>query len=175
MLEILPIQPAWLPLVIFLIRVTDMSLDTMRVLFVVRGRRLPAWLVGFVQSALWVLAVSSVLSHLDALLNLVGYAAGFATGSVVGLAIEEKLAIGHLHVRVISPQRGSAIAESLREVGHAVTELSGRGKDGTVSILTISVRRREIERVRREVLNVDPEAFMTLTDVRPMHRGFFRA
>jgi uncharacterized protein YebE (UPF0316 family) len=120
-------------------------------------------------------AVSSVLSHLDDVLNLIGYAAGFATGSVVGLAIEEKLAIGHNHVRVISPRRGGAIAEALRSAGHAVTELAGRGKDGTVSILTISVRRREIERVRREVLDADPEAFITLTDVRPLHRGFFRA
>jgi uncharacterized protein YebE (UPF0316 family) len=175
MFEVLPIHPSWLPVVIFAIRVGDMSLDTLRVLFVVRGRRLPAWVVGFLQSALWIVAVSSVLSHLDNVLNLIGYAAGFATGSVVGLAIEERLAIGHNHVRVISSRRGSAVAERLRAAGHAVTELAGRGKDGTVSILTISLRRRELERVRREVLEADPEAFITLTDVRPLHRGFFRA
>ncbi len=171
----LPIPVAWLPLVIFTIRVTDMSLDTLRVLFVVRGRRAPAWVVGFLQSALWVIAVSSVLSQLGNPLNLLGYAGGFATGSVVGLALEERLAIGHSHLRVISSQRGSAIAESLRTAGFAVTELAGRGKDGTVSILTTSVRRRDIERVRREVTTADPEAFLTLSEVRPLHRGFFRA
>ncbi len=175
MLTQLPIQASVLPFLIFAIRVCDMSLDTLRVLFVVRGRRSPAWLVGFMQSALWVIAVSSVLSQLGNPLNLLGYAAGFATGSVVGLALEERLAIGHSHLRVISSQRGSAIAEALRAAGYAVTELAGRGRDGTVSILTTSVRRRDIEPVRREVLAADPEAFVTLTEVRPLHRGFFRA
>lgn len=175
MLELLPIPATLLPLLIFLIRVTDMSLDTLRVLFVVRGRRAPAWVVGFLQSALWVVAVASVLSHLDNLLNVVAYAAGFATGSVVGMKIEDRLAIGHSHVRVISAQRGEAVAGALRRAGYAVTELAGRGKDGTVSILTTSVRRRDIEPVRSQVLEVDTEAFVTLSEVRPLHRGFWRA
>lgn len=175
MLSQLAIPADLLPFVIFLIRVGDMSLDTLRVLFVVRGRRLPTWVVGFLQSALWVVAVSSVLSQLGNPLNLLGYAAGFATGSVVGLALEERLAIGHNHLRVISTQRGSAIADSLRAEGYAVTELAGRGRDGTVAILTTSVRRRDIERVRQGVLAADPEAFVTLTEVRPLHRGYFRA
>jgi len=175
MLDFLAIPAAWLPLAIFLIRVTDMSLDTLRVLFVVRGRRAPAWVTGFLQSALWVIAVTSVLSHLENILNVIGYAGGFATGTVVGLAIEERLAIGHGHLRIISSHRGSAVAESLRQAGYGVTELSGRGKDGTVSILTTSVRRRDIERVRRKVLQADPESFLTLEEVRPLHRGFWRA
>jgi uncharacterized protein YebE (UPF0316 family) len=173
MLDFIPV--ALLPFLIFLIRVTDMSLDTLRVLFVVRGRRAQAWLVGFMQSALWVIAVASVLSHLDNLLNVLAYAAGFATGNVVGMRIEERLAIGHSHLRVISSQRGEAVADAVRAAGYAVTELSGRGKDGTVSILTTSVRRRAIEPVRNEVLQADPDAFVTLSDVRPLHRGFWRA
>ncbi len=173
MFDVIP--AAYLPILIFLIRVTDMSLDTLRVLFVVRGRRAQAWIVGFFQSALWVIAVASVLSHLDNLFNVLAYAAGFATGNVVGMRIEERLAIGHSHLRVISSQRGDAIAEAVRRAGYAVTELAGRGKDGTVSILSTSVRRRDIEPVRREVLLVDPEAFVTLSDVRPLHRGFWRA
>ena len=88
MLDLLAISPALVPLVIFFIRVGDMSLDTMRVLLVVRGRRLPAWLVGFVQSALWVVAVTTVLSNLDNLWNIAGYAAGFASGNVVGMLID---------------------------------------------------------------------------------------
>lgn len=175
MLDFLAIPAAWLPLAIFLIRVTDMSLDTLRVLFVVRGRRAPAWVTGFLQSALWVIAVTSVLSHLENILNVIGYAGGFATGTVVGLAIEERLAIGYGHLRIISSHRGSAVAESLRQAGYGVTELSGRGKDGTVSILTTSVRRRDIERVRRKVLQADPESFLTVEEVRPLHRGFWRA
>jgi uncharacterized protein YebE (UPF0316 family) len=173
MLEFIPV--ALLPILIFFIRVADMSLDTMRVLFVVRGRRPQAWVVGFMQSALWVVAVASVLSHLDNLLTVLAYAAGFATGNVVGMRIEERLAIGHSHLRVISTQRGEAVAAAVRAAGYAVTELSGRGKDGTVSILTTSVRRRDIDPVRSEVLRADPDAFVTLSDVRPLHRGFWRA
>jgi len=173
MLEFIPV--ALLPVLIFFIRVADMSLDTLRVLFVVRGRRPQAWVVGFVQSALWVIAVASVLSHLDNLLNVLAYAAGFATGNVVGMRIEERLAIGHSHLRVISRQRGEAVAGAVRSAGYAVTELSGKGKDGAVSILTTSVRRRDIDPVRIEVLQADPDAFVTLSDVRPLHRGFWRA
>jgi uncharacterized protein YebE (UPF0316 family) len=173
MLEFIPV--ALLPILIFFIRVADMSLDTLRVLFVVRGRRPQAWIVGFVQSALWVIAVASVLSHLDNLLNVLAYAAGFATGNVVGMRIEERLAIGHSHLRVISRQRGEAVAGAVRRAGFAVTELSGKGKDGAVSILTTSVHRRDIDPVRNEVLQADPDAFVTLSDVRPLHRGFWRA
>jgi uncharacterized protein YebE (UPF0316 family) len=173
MLDFIPL--ALLPILIFLIRVADMSLDTLRVLFVVRGRRPQAWVVGFMQSALWVIAVASVLSHLDNLLNVLGYAAGFATGNVVGMRIEERLAIGHSHLRVISSRLGDAVADAVCGAGYAVTVLSGRGREGTVSILTTSVRRRDIETVRSEVLRVDPQAFVTLSDVRPLHRGFWRA
>jgi uncharacterized protein YebE (UPF0316 family) len=175
MLNFLAIPAAWMPLTIFAVRVGDMSLDTLRVLLVVRGRRLPAWLAGFAQSALWVIAVTSVLANLDNLWNIVGYAAGFATGGVVGMAIDDRLAIGHGHLRVISPDRGRAVAEALRAAGHGVTELSGRGKDGTVTILTSSVRRRDIDRLQRQVLQIDPDSFVTVEEVRPLHRGFWRA
>ena len=175
MLGFAAIRPEWMPLAIFLIRVGDMSLDTLRVLLVMRGRRLPAWVTGFAQSALWVIAVTSVLSNLDNLWNIVGYAAGFATGGVVGMVIDDRLAIGHGNIRIISPDRGSAVAEAIRAAGYGVTELAGRGKDGMVTILTSSVRRRDIDRLRREVLQIDPESFVTVEEVRPLHRGFWRA
>ena len=90
---------------IFALRVTDMSLDTLRMLFVMRGRKGIAWLLGFCQSAIFVIAITTVLNNLDNLLNVIGYAAGFATGTVIGITIEERLAIGHTHLRVISSRR----------------------------------------------------------------------
>lgn len=175
MLELLRL-PSWtLPLLIFALRVTDMSLDTLRVLFVIRRQRAMAWVLGFFQSALWVVAITSVLGNLDNLWNLVFYAAGFATGNVVGMAIEERLAVGHANLRIISPRWGSATAEALRESGYAATEISGRGKDGMVSVIISSVRRRDVPRVRHRVAEIDPDAFLTVEDVRPLHRGFWRA
>lgn len=175
MLDLLSIQPAFLPVAIFLLRVSDMTLDTMRVLYIVRGNRPLSWVLGFFQSAIWVVAVTSALANLDNLWNIVAYAAGFASGNVVGMIIESKLAIGHGNLRIISSRRGSAIVDAIRSAGYAATELSGRGKDGTVSLITTSVRRRDIGRVHKEVLAIDPDSFVTLGEVRPLHRGYWRA
>jgi uncharacterized protein YebE (UPF0316 family) len=98
---------AWLgALGIFALRVGDMSMDTMRMLFVVRGRKGLAWGLGFVQSLIYIVAISTVLANLNNPLNIVGYAAGFATGNVIGMLIEERLAIGHIHFRIISSNLG---------------------------------------------------------------------
>ncbi len=175
MLDLLSIPPQIMPLVIFFLRVVDMSLDTLRVLFVIRGRKGLSWLLGFFQSALWVIAITSVLSNLDNILNLVGYAGGFATGIVVGMTIEERLAIGHGNLRIISPRKGSAITEQLREQGYGVTELPGRGRDGMVTILDVSVQRKDIPHVRNLVGEADPDAFITVEEIRPLHRGYWRA
>jgi uncharacterized protein YebE (UPF0316 family) len=175
-MEVLLSPTAWLAaLGIFILRVADMSLDTIRVLFVVRGRKRLAWVLGFFQSLIFVVAITTVLANLDNFLNIIGYAAGFATGNVVGMIIEERLAIGHVHITVISPLRGSAITEALRETGFAVTEIPARGKGGTVSVLLVDVLRKDVDHVETIVLETDHEAFVTAEDVRPIRRGFWRA
>jgi uncharacterized protein YebE (UPF0316 family) len=160
---------------IFMLRVADMSLDTLRVLVVMRGRKGYAWVLGFFQASIFVLAISSVLQNLDNLLNLVGYAGGFATGNVVGMLIEERLAIGHTQLSIVSPRLGNAVAEKLRNEGYAVTEIPARGKDGTVNLLQCNVLRKNADRVRKLVNEIDPDAFITAEDVRPVRRGFWRA
>jgi uncharacterized protein YebE (UPF0316 family) len=160
---------------IFFLRVGDMSLDTIRVLFVVRGKKKLAWVLGFFQALIFVVAISSVLANVKNPLTIIGYAGGFATGNVVGMLIEERLAIGHIHLSIISPARGSAIVELLRENGYAVTEMTGRGLNGVVTVLSVDVMRRKIDEVETLVLEADPEAFITAEDVRPIRRGFWRA
>lgn len=167
---------AWLfALLIFFLRVADMSLDTIRVLFVVRGKKAIVWVLGFFQSLIFVIAISSVLSELDNILNVVGYATGFATGNLVGMLIEQRLAIGHILVTIISSNRGAFIAERLRAGGYAVTEIPGRGRNGTVFELHASVLRKDVPNVETIVLEADPQAFITAEDVRPVRRGFWRA
>jgi uncharacterized protein YebE (UPF0316 family) len=161
--------------VIFLLRVMDMTLDTLRVLMVMRGRKGIAWGLGFFQAAIFILAITRVLSNLNNPLNVIGYAAGFATGNVVGMWIEERLAIGHIHLSIFSPRRGAALVERLRTDGYAVTELSGRGKDGMVSLLHCNILRKNVERVNRIVKEVDEEAFITAEEIRPVRRGFWGA
>jgi len=167
---------AWLTAgLIFSLRVCDMTLDTLRVLFVMRGRKALVWILGFCQSAVFVLAITSVLKNLDNPLNILGYAAGFATGNVIGLLIRERLAIGHIQLSIVSPSRGTAIAEKLRDEGYGITEVSARGKDGMVALLSCSVLRKKAEHVRKLVAEVDESAFITAEDVRPVRRGFWRA
>ncbi len=167
---------AWLGAgLIFILRVSDMSLDTLRLLFVMRGKKKISWVLGFVQSAIFLLAIGKVLTQVNNPLNLIGYAAGFATGNVVGMIIEEKIAIGHILISIISPRRGSAIVTHLRQNGYAVTELSGRGKDGMVSIIYCSVLRKQVDAIHQLINEIDPEAFITAEDVRPIRHGFWRA
>jgi uncharacterized protein YebE (UPF0316 family) len=161
--------------IIFALRVTDMTLDTLRVLVMMRGRKKIAWVLGFFQASIFVIAITSVLNNLDNPLNILGYAAGFATGIVVGMTIEERLAIGHVQLSIISPRRGAALAERLRAEGYAITEISGRGKDGVVTMLNCSVLRKNVAKVQELVNEVDDSAFITAEDVRSVRRGFWRA
>lgn len=168
--------PAWLyALIIFALRVGDMSLDTLRVLFVVRGKKTISWILGFFQSLLFVIAITSVLTQLDNIMNVIGYAAGFATGNVLGMLIEERLAVGHIQLTIMSATRGAAICDALRIAGFGVTEIPGRGKNGTVSVILTNVYRKDVDRLETIILETDPEAFVTREDVRPMRRGFWRA
>lgn len=175
-MEVFLSPQAWLIAgMIFILRVFDMTLDTMRVLVVMRGRKGAAWVLGFFQAAIFVMAISSVLKDLDNLLNVLGYAGGFATGNVVGMLIEERMAIGHTQLSIVSSRFGPAIAERMRQDGYAITEIPARGRDGTVSLLTCSVLRKNVDRVHDIVKEVDASAFITAEDVRPVRRGLWRA
>ena len=161
-------------LVIFGLRVLNMTLDTLRMLFMLRGKKTLSWISGFVVSMIYVLLLTSVLSNLNSLLYMAAYAAGFATGGVVGMWIEEKLAIGFTNIQIISPRRGVVLAEQLRGRGFAVTEIPARGKDGMVSVLSLSARRSQVVEIDAIINECDADAFVTTEDVRPMRRGFFR-
>src|SRR5512140_1461027 len=165
---------AWLgALLIFGLRITDMSLDTLRVLFVVRGKKQVAWCLGFCQSAVYVIA--KVLASLGNPLAILGYAAGFATGNVLGMFVEERLAVGHIQLQIVTTTHGIALAKALRDGGYGVTEISAHGKDGMVHLLTASVLRKDLARAQSIVHAMDEEAFVTSEDVRPVRRGFWRA
>jgi uncharacterized protein YebE (UPF0316 family) len=176
MLSFLLSPAAWLAgLTIFALRVCDMTCDTLRMLFVVRGRKAIAWGLGFVQSVIFVVAITSVLSHMNNPLNVIGYAAGFATGNVVGMWIEERLAIGHVKISIVTSRLGTALSAALREAGFGVTEIPARGRDGMVSMLSVSVLRKDVGRVEAIVHEKDPESFVISEDVRPLRHGFWRA
>ena len=167
-------RAAWFPLVIFALRSVDLTLGTLRVLTVVRGRRLAAWAIGFCQALLFISAIAGVLDDLANPWNLAAYAAGFATGNVLGIALEAIFAPGHSLLRVVSPRRGEAVAARLRQAGWGATEMTARGAEGTVGMILCYVPRRALGAARQEVLAADPEAFLSAGPVRAL-RGGWRA
>jgi len=160
-------------LIIFGLRVLDISFYTLRIRMVMRGRKELAWIFGFSQAAVYVGAVSLVLSNLGNPFRILGYAAGFATGLVVGMGIEDRLAIGYTHLRVVSQHRGPETVEGLRQAGYGVTEVAARGMDGTVAILHCSVLRKDEKAVTDLIYQLDPHAFITAENVLQVQRGFW--
>ena len=168
-------QTILIALLIFAVRVIATSLDTIRLILTMRSSKIWVWLLGFFNSMLWVVTFAFVLSDINNLVNVIFYAAGFATGNVMGMWIEDKLAVGFAEVRVISSKWGAAILDELRENNFAVTEIPARGKDGMVSVITSSVRRSQVQDIEKLVRNIDQDAFITTEDVVAVRRGFWRA
>ena len=160
-------------LLIFVVRVASIAMDTLRFMLTMRGKQGIAWVLGFVESVLYVVTIGVVLSDLSNVLYMIGYAAGFATGNVVGMAIERRLAIGFSHLKIITKQHGLAVAEAMRKMDYAVTEIPARGKDGSVSLCDLSVRRKDIPAIEKLALEVDPEAFITVEDITPLRSGYW--
>ena len=168
-------QTILIALLIFTVRVIATSLDTIRLILTMRSSKIWVWLLGFFNSMIWVVTFAFVLSDINNIVNVIFYAAGFATGNVMGMWIEDKLAVGFAEVRVISSNWGAAILDVLRENNYAVTEIPARGKDGMVSVITSSVRRSQVQDVEKLVRNIDQDAFITTEDVVAVRRGFWRA
>ncbi len=164
----------WGPLVIFVLRIGDVSLATLRILLSMRNVRLLVPVIGFIEVLIWIFAVGNAIRNLNSPLHLLGYAGGFAMGNLVGLWLEEKLAIGMAVVRVVSRYGGVELAEALREKGFGVTEYAGQGRDGIVEIVDTVVRRREIASVLSEIDRWDPTAFVTIEEPRAIRHGWLQ-
>ena len=162
----------WGPLAIFGLRIVDVSLATLRMLLSVRGIKFVAPIIGFFEVLIWILAVGTAIQHLDSPLYLMGYAGGFAAGTLVGLLIEERMALGMATIRVVSRYGGVELAEALRDRGFGVTEFAGQGREGTVEVVDAVIRRRDLPAVLREVDFWDPDAFITVQEPRAIHRGW---
>jgi uncharacterized protein YebE (UPF0316 family) len=160
------------PLVIFGLRIIDVSLATLRMLMIMRGRKLLAPLIGSVEVLVWIFAVGNAIRYLESPLHLLGYAGGFACGNYVGIKVEEKLALGTAAVRILSRHGGVEIAEALRERGFGVTEFAGYGKEGSVEMVYAVLHRRDLPSIYEQVQLWDPDAFITVEEPRAIQRGW---
>lgn len=161
----------WGALLIFLLRIVDVSCDTMRVIFAIRGKRTIAALLGFAQAVIWIFAVGNAVRHLDSIYHILGYAGGYAMGTFVGVSIEQAIAYGIATVRVVSRHAGVEIADALRNSGFGVTELPGYGRDGSVEILHSVVQRNEVPEVLSVIDKWDAGAFVTIEEPKVLRGG----
>src|SRR5215213_4772163 len=153
---------AYGPVLIFGLRIVDVSLATIRMLLSMRGQKKLVPLIGFFEVLIWITAVGNAVKFLDSPVHLLGYAGGFAAGTVVGLWIEEKMALGLSALRVMSRHGGVEIAEALRERGFGVTEFPAQGRDGRMEVVYAVLRRREVPVALAQVNVWDPDAFVTV-------------
>jgi uncharacterized protein YebE (UPF0316 family) len=161
----------WGALLIFCLRIIDVSCDTMRVIFAIRGKRVIAASLGFIQALVWIFAVANAVKHLNSVLHVLGYAGGYAMGTYIGVSLEKMIAYGVATVRIVTKQAGLGIAAALREQGYGVTESHGVGRDGAVDVLNSVVQRRHLDDVLAVIRALDEEAFVTVEEPRVLLGG----
>lgn len=152
-------------LLIVCARVADVSLGTMRTMFVIQGRRGVAFALGFVESLIWVYVVSQVIANLQQPIYAVGFAFGFALGNFIGITLEGWMAQGEQVVRVFSRQ-AHRIAETLRDQQYIVSEFAATGREGPISMLFLQTDRRKVPHVIRALTEIDPDSYFIVDDVR---------
>jgi Uncharacterized protein conserved in bacteria len=161
-------------LFVFLAKLFEVSLATMRLVLINRGEKLKGSMIGFIEILIWAILASNVLSDLSKdPLKLVIYCLAFSCGNYLGVTLENKLAIGMAQIQVVvSPDKTIAITTALREKGFGVTTVAGQGMDGAVDILMIFVRRKSVPEGLATIKDFSPQAVVTINDVRQRRNGY---
>ena len=147
-------------ILVFFARIFDVSIGTLRTVFIVRGKPQFAFFLGFVEISMWLLVLSTVLDKVMQFPILaLFYALGFSTGNVVGIMLERKLAFGVINLRVITPYHGQEMATEIREQGFPVTTVDGKGAKGDVTLLYIVCQRKQLPKILPIIKEIDPNAF----------------
>lgn len=154
-------------LIIFSLRLADQSLGTMRTLLVSKNKPIYAALIGLVESAIWIVAISQVIKEIDDPVLIGAYASGFAAGTILGTYIERIVGVGNIVVRVFCPANSPSVAETLRDNGHGVTVIDGEGKEGPVKIYLCVIPRRKLKSVLAMIEEINPNAYITTDMANP--------
>jgi UPF0316 protein cthe_2213 len=162
-----------LPILIILARVTDVTFGTIRIVFVARGNKIIAPLLGFFEVFIWIVAISQIMQHANNIVCYLAYALGFAIGNYVGLSIEHKLAVGMQVVRIITAKHGIELSEALRTAGFGTTLVDARGASGPVHLLYCVALRKDIQRVEAIIHEIHPQIFYSVEDVKSASSGIF--
>ena len=155
-----------IPLLIFVARIFDVTLGTIRIILVSRGVKIPAALLGFFEVLIWLIAIGRVMQNLNNVSNYIAYAGGFAMGNFVGIYIENKLAMGLLSIRVVTAKDAAALIDYLKAEDLGATSVAARGVGGEVRIVFTIIRRKELQDTLEIIRKFNPGAFIAIEDVR---------
>lgn len=170
-----------LPILIFLARVIDVSLGTTRIIFISKGLKYYAPIVGFFEILIWLMAMAQIFQHLTNALYYIAYAGGYATGTFVGIKIEEKLSIGTEIIRFITRYDASKLISVLRVEGYPITVSNAEGPKGQVNVVYMVIDRHDLPHVVKLIKKYNPQAFYSVEDARFVservspHRGSWLA
>ena len=164
MIDIIP--EVYVPLFIFFARILDVSLGTIRIMFVSKGFRGKATLLGFIEVLIWIIIVAQIFQNLDNWMNYIAYAGGFATGTFIGMYLEEKMKMGIQMFRIIVGQGSEVFLEKLKEANFRVTSADGEGKHGPVKIIFTVAKRKRWQELAGIVNEFAPNAFYSVEDVK---------
>jgi len=151
---------------IFFARIIDVSLGTIRIILVSKGIRGIAALLGFVEVFIWIIAIGQIMQNLTNFFNYFGYAAGFASGTYIGVFIENKLSIGKVLIRIITPKDSTELLEYLVIHDYHLTTMDAEGRFGDVKIIFLVIQRKEVPTLITLINRYNPRAFYTIEDVR---------
>jgi uncharacterized protein YebE (UPF0316 family) len=163
-----------LPLLIFIARTCDVTLATLRNIFIARNIKKIVPLLGFFEVLIWLVAVSQTINNLHNIACYIGFAGGYSMGIFVGITIEGKLALGKQVVRIITNQDTTSLVTAMSEANMGVTILDGNGAKGPVKVIFTTLKRRDVQFVDQLINKHTPNAFYTIEDIRNSNQGVFR-
>ncbi len=157
---------------IFTARIVDVSIGTIRIILISRGHRYMAPFLGFFEILIWLMAISTAMQNINNFGSYLLYAAGFSIGNYVGMVIEAKLSPGYRSIKIITSNLVEELPVKLRQEGFGVTVLDGKGMKGDVYILFSVVPKRDVNRVIGISHDLEPDAFITVEDIKSQYTGY---
>ena len=162
-----------LPILIFFARMSDVTLGTLRNVFIAKGFKNIVPIIGFFEVLIWLISMRQIMQHLENPLCYIGFAAGFAAGTYVGMFVERRLALGMQVMRIIIHQDSDALIAGLKAENFGVTIIDGHGAVGPVKIIFTIIKRKDIELIRKIIQRFNPNAFYSIEDIRVANQGVF--
>jgi len=162
-----------LPIMIFCARICDVTMGTIRVIFISKGIRYLAPIIGFFEVIIWLLAIGQVMNNLTNVVSYIAYGAGFASGTYIGMVIEEKISLGLTSVRIITREDPADLMNYLRTHDYGVTSIDGEGVTGKVKMVFTIIKRQDLPHVISIIKQFNPTAFYSVEEVKSVAEGVF--